>query len=141
MEPLAEQFLQFLEKDIRDWEDAAAFFDKIRTVAMDGQIYSGKDFAERYRARVRERTELLSRVKSELGGVLNKFETRSDRIVTAAATSERPTHNAAIGSALPCPYGWSASGGLTAIFKPKKTTRPLRTSAPDSKPSATKPKE
>ena len=67
MEPLAEQFLQFLEKDIQDWEDAAAFFDKIRTVAMDGQIYSGKDFAERYRARVRERTELLSRVKSEVG--------------------------------------------------------------------------
>ena len=50
MEPLAEQFLQFLEKDIRDWEDAAAFFDKIRTVAMDAQIYSGQDFAERYRA-------------------------------------------------------------------------------------------
>ena len=67
MEPLAEQFLQFLEKDIRNWEDAAAFFDKIRTVAMDGQIYSGKDFAGRYRARVRERTELLSRVKSEVG--------------------------------------------------------------------------
>jgi|HubBroStandDraft_4_1064222.scaffolds.fasta_scaffold330073_1 hypothetical protein len=67
MEPLAEQFLQFLEKDIREREDAAAFFDKIRTVAMDGQIYSGKDFVERYRARVRKRTELLSRVKAELG--------------------------------------------------------------------------
>jgi hypothetical protein len=44
MEPLAEQFLQFLEKDIRDWEDAAAFFGKIRTVAMDGQIYSWEGF-------------------------------------------------------------------------------------------------
>ena len=44
MEPLAEQFLQFLEKDIQDWEDAAAFFDKIRTVAMDGQIYSWEGF-------------------------------------------------------------------------------------------------
>jgi hypothetical protein len=67
MEPLAEQFLQFLEKDTGDWEDAAAFFDKIRTAAMDAQIYSGQDFAERYRARVRERSELLSSAKSELG--------------------------------------------------------------------------
>jgi hypothetical protein len=66
METLTQQFLQFVEKDIKDWEDAAAFFDKIRTVTMDGQIYSGKDFAERYRARARERMVLLSRVKSEL---------------------------------------------------------------------------
>ena len=68
MEPLAEQFLQFLEKDIREREDAAAFFDKIRTVKMDRQIYSGKDFAERYRARARERMDLLSKLRSELGG-------------------------------------------------------------------------
>jgi hypothetical protein len=67
MKTLAEQFLQYLDKDLKDWEDAAAFFDKIRTVTMDGQIYSGKDFAERYRARARERMELLSKV-SELGG-------------------------------------------------------------------------
>lgn len=38
MKTLAEQFLQCLEKDLKDWEDAAAFFDKIRTVTMDGQI-------------------------------------------------------------------------------------------------------
>ena len=68
MNTLAEQFLQYLDKDLKDWEDAAAFFDKIRTVTMDGQIYSGKDFAERYRARARERMELLSKVRSELGG-------------------------------------------------------------------------
>ena len=64
MEALAEQFLQFLDKDLKDWEDAAAFFDKIGTVTMDGQIYSGKDFAERYR----ERMEILSKVRSEFGG-------------------------------------------------------------------------
>jgi hypothetical protein len=68
MKTLAEQFLQYLDKDVKDWEDAAAFFDKIRTVTMDGQIYSGKDFAERYRARARERMELLPKVRSELGG-------------------------------------------------------------------------
>lgn len=68
MKNVAEQFLQYLEKDLKDWEAAAAFFDQIRTVAMDGQIYSGKDFAERYRARVRERMELVSKVKSELSG-------------------------------------------------------------------------
>jgi hypothetical protein len=51
MKTLAEQFLQYLDKDLKDWEDAAAFFDKIRNVTMHGQIYSGKDFAERYRAR------------------------------------------------------------------------------------------
>jgi hypothetical protein len=68
METLAEQFLQHLEKDFKDWEDAAAFFDNIRTVTMDGQIYSGKDFAERYRARARERMDLLSKLRSELGG-------------------------------------------------------------------------
>ena len=67
MEAHAQQFLQFVEKDLKDWEGAAAFFDKIQTVTMDGQIYSGKDFAERYRARARERTELLSRLKDELG--------------------------------------------------------------------------
>jgi hypothetical protein len=66
MKTLAEQFLQYLDKDLKDWEDAAAFFDKIRTVTMDGQIYSGKDFAERYRARVRERMELLSKMRSGL---------------------------------------------------------------------------
>lgn len=66
MQTLAEQFLHYLEQDLKDWENAEAFFDKIRTVTMDGQIYSGKDFAERYRARARERMELLSRVKSEL---------------------------------------------------------------------------
>jgi hypothetical protein len=68
MKTLAEQFLHYVEKDLKDWEDAAAFFDNIRTVAMDGQIYSGKDFAERYRARARERMELLSKLRVELGG-------------------------------------------------------------------------
>jgi hypothetical protein len=68
MKTLVEQFLQHLEKDFKDWEDAAAFFDNIRTVTMDGQIYSGKDFAERYRARARERMDLLSKLRSELGG-------------------------------------------------------------------------
>ena len=68
MKTLAEQFLQYLDKDLKDWEDAAAFFDNIRTVTMDGQIYSGKDFVERYRARARERMDLLSKLRSELGG-------------------------------------------------------------------------
>ena len=68
MNTLAEQFLQHVDKDLKDWEHAAAFFDKIRTVKMDRQIYSGKDFAERYRARARERMVLLSRLRSELGG-------------------------------------------------------------------------
>jgi len=68
MNTLAEQFLQHVDKDLKDWEHAAAFFDKIRTVTMDGQIYSGKDFAERYRARARERMDLLSKLRSELGG-------------------------------------------------------------------------
>ena len=67
MNTLAEQFLQHVDKDLKDWEHAAAFFDKIRTVTMDGQIYNGKDFAERYRARARERVELLSKLRSELG--------------------------------------------------------------------------
>lgn len=39
MSALSTQFLQFLEKDIKDWEDAAAFFDKIHTVKMDRQVY------------------------------------------------------------------------------------------------------
>jgi hypothetical protein len=68
MKTLAEQFLQYLDKDLEDWEDAAAFFDKIRTVTMDGQIDSGKGFAERYRARGRELMELLSKVRSGLDG-------------------------------------------------------------------------
>ena len=68
MNTLAEQFLQHVDKDLKDWEHAAAFFDKIRTVKMDGQIYSGKDFAERYRARGRELMELLSKVRSGLDG-------------------------------------------------------------------------
>ena len=68
MNTVEEQFLQYLEKDPKDWEAAAAFFEQIRTVTMDGQLYSGEDFAERYRARVRERMELLSKVKKELSG-------------------------------------------------------------------------
>ena len=68
MNTVQEQFLQYLEKDLKDWEAAAVFFDQIRTVTMDGQIYSGRDFAERYRARVRERMDLLSKVKKELSG-------------------------------------------------------------------------
>ena len=61
METDAQKFLQSVEKDLKDWEDAAAFLGNIRTVKMDGQIYSRKDFAERYRAGVRERMELLSK--------------------------------------------------------------------------------
>ena len=68
MKTLAEQFLHYLDKDLKDWEDAAAFFDKIRPVTMDGQIESGKGFAERYRARVRELMELRSKVRSGLDG-------------------------------------------------------------------------
>ena len=68
MQTAKEQFLHYLEKDLKDWEDAGAFFDKVRTVTMDGQIYRGKDFAERYRATARERMELLSKVRSELRG-------------------------------------------------------------------------
>ena len=67
METVAQQFLQSVEKDLKDWEHAAAFFENIRTVTLDGRIFSGKDFAERYRSRVRERMELLSKVRSELG--------------------------------------------------------------------------
>lgn len=66
MSSISVQFLDFLRKDIKDWEDAAAFFDKIHTVTMDGQIYSGKDFGGRYLARARERIELLDTVKREL---------------------------------------------------------------------------
>jgi Co/Zn/Cd efflux system component len=46
METDAQKFLQTVEKDLKDWEDAAAFLGNIRTVKMDGQIYSRKDFAE-----------------------------------------------------------------------------------------------
>lgn len=67
MRPMSAHFLEFLRKDIKDWQDAAAFFDTIHTLTMDGQIYSGQDFAERYRARARERIDLLDRVKHELG--------------------------------------------------------------------------
>lgn len=67
METVAHQFLQSAEKDLKDWEHAAAFFENIRTLTMDGQIYSRKDFAKRYRVRVRERMELLPKVRSELG--------------------------------------------------------------------------
>jgi hypothetical protein len=35
---------------------------------MDGQTYRGTNFAERYRAPVRERMELLSKVRGGLGG-------------------------------------------------------------------------
>jgi hypothetical protein len=38
------------------------------SLTMDGQIYSGKDFAELSRARARERMELLSKLRSEFGG-------------------------------------------------------------------------
>jgi len=68
MNTLGEQFLQHVDKDLKDWEHAAAFFDGIRTVTMDGQIYSGKDFRRTIPRQGRERVDQLSKLRSELGG-------------------------------------------------------------------------
>jgi hypothetical protein len=40
MDTLSEQFLHYLEKDLKDWADAATYFEQCRTITMDGQIYS-----------------------------------------------------------------------------------------------------
>src|ERR1700735_4693677 len=62
-------------------------------------------------------------------------------IKTAATIRARLTMIDAIGSAFPCPYGWSSSGGLMANLSPKNTTVELTTSEKDSTPSATRAKE
>src|SRR6185295_6424333 len=62
----------------------------------------------------------------------------STLIQSAATSNIAETTAEDNGSALPCPYGCSASAGAAATTTPRQTTRELTTSASDSTASATK---
>ena len=62
--------------------------------------------------------------------------TACSAIQPAATKITSVTPSAASGSALPWPYGWSASGGRAATRKPAQTKIDENTSSSDSAPSA-----
>lgn len=64
-----QHFIEFLQKNIKDWEEAAQFCEK--------QVYSlqalgereggtGKQEAEKYRARIAEQRELIAQLKGKV---------------------------------------------------------------------------
>lgn len=68
MDENLKQFIDFLERDIREWEEAAQFYEQhIHSVTTSGESErrSGKEEAEKYRARVSERRELIEQLKKQ----------------------------------------------------------------------------
>ena len=49
-------------------------------------------------------------------------------MTVAAISNEIETTTPAIGSAFPCPYGWSLSAGFIAIVSPARTTNETKIS-------------
>jgi len=67
MNDIREQFVRHLERDLRDWEDAANFCEQhiISTQFSGASPRSGQQEAEKYRARITEIRELLDKVAQE----------------------------------------------------------------------------
>jgi hypothetical protein len=59
---VVEHFIQFLERDIKDWEDAAQFYEEhIYSVRTTGkEVKSEKQEAEKFRARIEDRKSLIA---------------------------------------------------------------------------------
>ena len=63
-----QRFIEFLETDIKNWEDAAESCEKhVHSVeGLGGSDFrTGKQEAEKYRARIAEYRKLLERLKKE----------------------------------------------------------------------------
>lgn len=62
------EYIEFLEKDIRDWEEAAQFYEQhIHSVQNldEAERRSGKQEAEKFRTRIAERRELIEQLKKK----------------------------------------------------------------------------
>jgi hypothetical protein len=67
MDANVQHFVSFLEKDITEWEDAANFYERyISSVAdlPEQRVHSGKEEADRFRARIKVRKELIETLLS-----------------------------------------------------------------------------
>ena len=71
MESQPQQALQYLEKDLADWEQAAEFFEKYNVEVIKWgaerlpQTQTAKEMSEMYRKRIAERKELIEKLKKE----------------------------------------------------------------------------
>ena len=67
MEDSRQRFIEFLEKDVRDWEEAAQFYEQnIHSVqdVSDSARRPGREEAEKYRRRIAERRELIEQLRN-----------------------------------------------------------------------------
>lgn len=68
MSDTLKQFIRFLEADIKEWKEAADFYDRyIHSVTDLGEAHlrSGRQEVERFRARVSERQKLIEQLKDK----------------------------------------------------------------------------
>jgi hypothetical protein len=68
MADATQQFIDFLQKDIKEWQEAAEFYDKyIHSAKLpEEENKSGKEMADMFRKRIEERQNMIERVKSEV---------------------------------------------------------------------------
>ena len=68
LDDIRQRFIEFLEKDIRDWEEAARFYEQnVESVRESGDLArarSGTEEAEKYRARIVEYRELIEQLRN-----------------------------------------------------------------------------
>jgi uncharacterized protein YbaP (TraB family) len=63
-----QKFIEFLHKDIADWEEAERFCEKqIHSVqnSDEREARSGREEAEKFRARISERKELIAQLERD----------------------------------------------------------------------------
>ncbi len=63
-----QMLIDFLEKDIQDWEEAAGFYESyVLTVTDDASKRTGRMEAAKFQARVEERKMLMKELMKEIG--------------------------------------------------------------------------
>ncbi|MGB9073589.1 MAG: hypothetical protein WCC22_13195 [Terriglobales bacterium] len=68
MSDYLQRFIEFLQKDVADWEEAARFCEKQIHSVQDldeREARSGRGEAEKFRARISERKELIAQLERD----------------------------------------------------------------------------
>ena len=68
MSDIVRQFIEFLQRDISEWEEAAQFYEKLVNSVHDlgeAEARPGKEEAAKYRARISERRRLIEDLRAK----------------------------------------------------------------------------